>query len=164
MFRSPHFFSAWLSKFHSPPPLEHFEHKKFLKKKDFLSFSETEENVFSIVLKTCQARLSDTINKFTRKFWGENFIENVLFCHFIWTMIETFSVFVGQNSIGLSICILRVKKECGRKQKGTLKEIFWNLEEKSPPGLSQLQFTCSWEQFGRKNFLKQFQFSKIFVY
>ena len=71
MFRPPHFFSAWLSKFHSPPPLEHFEHKKFLKKKDFLSFSDTEENVFSIVLKTFQARLSDTIYKSTRKFWGE---------------------------------------------------------------------------------------------
>ena len=135
MFRPPHFFFAWLSKFHSPPPLEHFEQKNFLKKKEFPSISDMGGNVFSIVWKTFQARLPATIYKFTKKFRGKILYWNCFFLTFFWPMIGTFSVFVGQNSIGLSICILRVHwKNIGIK---IWADFFPDIEEKLFSSLSK---------------------------
>ena len=124
-----------------------------------------EGNVFSIVWKTFQARLSATIYKFTRKFWEENTLLKTFFSFiFFGPWLKHSRVLSDKIQSGYQYAFYVSLKEFGREQKETLKENFSNLEEKSPPVLSKFQFTCSWEQFERKNFLKQFQFSKIFVY
>ena len=168
MFRPPLFFSAWLSRFHSPPPLEHFEHKKFLDKKRFPFVFGHGRKPFQHCVKNIPGevvRHNLQIHKEVFFGGGGELYWKRFFCHFIWTMIKTFSVFVRKNSIRLSILHTKcLGKNLEEKKSGCWKKSFQLCEEKFPQVLSKLQFTCSWEQFERKNFLKQFQFSIIFVY
>ena len=79
MFRSPHFFSAWLSKFHSPPPLEHFEHKNYLKKKSSLRFRTWKETFSALCEKHSRRGCQPQSTSSQGSFGGKYFIENVFF-------------------------------------------------------------------------------------
>ena len=80
MFRPPHFFSAWLSKFHSPPPVEHFEYKKFLKKKSSFRFRLWKETFSALCEKHsrrgCQPQSTSSQGSFGRKilYWKRFFL------------------------------------------------------------------------------------------
>ena len=135
LFRPPHFFSAWLSNFHSPPPLEHFEHKKFLGKKKVpfvfrhggKRFQHCVKNIPGEVVKA-------TIYKFTGKSGGQITLLKAFFSVTLfgpWS--EVFRFLCEKYQSAYQYCILRVTRRNWKRRKWTLKEKVSNLEEKLPP-------------------------------
>ena len=160
MFRSPHFFSAWLSKFHSPPPLEHFEHKNYLKKKSSLRF-RTWKETFSALCEKHSRRGCQPQSTSSQGSFGENTLLKMFFSVFFWTMIETFSVFVGQNSIGLSICILRVNKRVCKRTKRELDRKLFEFGRKICAGLVKTSIHMFMRTVWTENFFgNNFNFQK----
>ena len=87
------------------------------------------------MLKPFQVRLSKPQSTSSQgSFLGECFSEIVFFCHFFRTMIETFAVFVGQNSIGLSICFLRVNKRVWKRRKSDVERKNFEFGRKNSAG------------------------------
>ena len=154
MFRPPHFFSAWLSKFDSPPPLEHFENKKFFKKKSSLRFRTWKETSSALCEKHSRRGCQPQSTSSQGSFGGKYFIENVFFCLFFGPWLKHSRFLSDKIQSGYQYAFYVSIKEFGREQKGKLIENFSNLEENSAPVLSKHQFTCSWEQFERKIFLE----------
>ena len=86
------------------------------------------------------------------------------FCQPFRTMIGSFSVFVGKNSIGLAILHTTCLRKNSEDKKMDVERKIFQFGRKIAAGWSKLPFTCSWEQFERKNFLEQFQFLYIYPF